>query len=264
MENNYQSTEDWQIARENNSNLRCVDVYIASLPRELHVVETVKTVLENPQTLTITIVANNYSDELFEELKIQLLNINTITQVPIMLHRGDNAKESNEKLKYISEGYGKYISFIDDDLELAPTHFKKLIEGCEKYNAYVSLHGVCLHQLPIRSYYRDRDVYRGLGTVIFDMEVDLASNCGSLFKRDFFTKEELESIYPNAPVQGMDDILMATLCRQKGIKRYVLAHHTGYMKHKEIKKSDNYIFDKYALPIGGDKVQTDYINTYWK
>jgi len=98
MENNYQSTEDWQIARENNSNLRCVDVYIASLPRELHVVETVKTVLENPQTLTITIIANNYSDELFEELKIQLLNINTITQVPIMLHRVTIRKKAMRNL----------------------------------------------------------------------------------------------------------------------------------------------------------------------
>lgn len=245
-------------------NGRVVDVYIASLPRQLHVVETVKSVLANPQTLTITIVANNYSDELFEELKIQLLNINTITQVPIMLHRGNNAKESNEKLKYIAEGYGKYISFTDDDLLLAPNHYQKLIEGCEKYNAYVSLHGVCLHQLPIRSYYRDRDVYRGLGTVLFDMEVDLASNCGSLFKRSFFTKEELESLYPNAPVHGMDDILMATLCRQKGIKRYVLSHVQGFMKHKEIRKEDNYVFDKYALVQGADKPMTDYINKYWK
>ena len=261
MENNYQSTEDWQIARENNSNLRCVDVYIASLPRQLHVVETVKTVLANPETLTITIVANKYSDELFEELKIQLLNVNCEYQVPIYLHRGDNKKESNEKLKFVGKGYGKYISFVDDDLLLSPNHFNKLIKACEEYNAMVSLHGVVLHQLPLKHYYYDRDVYRGLGTVIFDMEVDIASNCGSLFKREWHT--DLSKWYDEIPSVGMDDIFVALKHKQKGIKRYVLAHHTGYMKHKEIRKEDEYIFDKYAL-TGNDKVQTDYINTYWK
>jgi len=258
-----QSTEDWQIARENNSNLRCVDVFIASLPRQLHVVETVKTVLANPETLTITIVANNYSDLEWKEVQKRLVDANCEYQVPIYLHRGDNAKESNEKLRFVHKGYGKYVSYVDDDLCLAPTHFNYLIKGCEKYNAYVSLHGCVLHPRPLNHYYRDRDVYRGLKAVIFDMEVDIASNCGSLFKREFFDEKFYANLYKNAPAVGMDDILMATACRERGIPRYVLAHKEGFMKHKEILKEDNYIFDKYAL-TGLDKPQTDYINKYWK
>lgn len=242
---------------------KVVDCFMASLPRQLHVVETVKTILANPETRSITITANKYNDKQFEDLKIQLLNINTITQVPIYLHRGDNAKESNEKLKYISRGTGKYISFVDDDLLLDSTHFSYLIAGCKKYNAYVSLHGVVLHALPIQHYYRDRDVYAGLRTVLFDMEVDIASNCGSLFKREFFGYNYLAKLYDLAPAIAMDDIIMATACKLNNIPRYVLSHQEGYMKHKVQYAEDEYVFNKYAL-TGNDKVQTDYINKLWK
>lgn len=242
--------------------MRNVDVFIASLPRQLHVVDTVKTVLSNPETRSITITANKYSDELFDELKLKLLNANTLEQIPIFLHRGDNAKESNEKLKYIGEGTGRYISFMDDDLLIAPTHFKLLIEGCEKYNAYVSLHGCILTKLPIQSYYRDRIVYRGLGSVSEDLPVDIASNCGSLFKRSWFSNEYLSEIYRYAPTVSMDDIIMATVCRLNNVMRFVLKHPEGFMKHKVQYKEDEYVFDKYAL-TGNDSVQTSYINKYW-
>ena len=244
---------------------KVVDVFIASLPRQLHVVETVKTVLANPETLTITIVANNYSDLEWKEVQKRLVDANCEYQVPIYLHRGDNAKESNEKLRFVHKGYGKYISFTDDDLCLAPTHFNYLIKGCEKYNAYVSLHGAVLNPLPIGSYYRDRSVFRGLKTVLFDTPVDIASNCGSLFKREFFGNDILSKQYDLAPTVGMDDILMATLCKIHGIKRYVLAHQEGFMKHKIQYPEDDYCFDKYTKVLGvSDKVQTDYINRYWR
>lgn len=165
---------------------RCVDVHIAALYRQNFVVETVKSILANPETLTITIIANNHTDEEFENCKNGLIAANAGHFVPIKLVRGDNAKEANEKLRYLGDGYGKYISLVDNDLILSPTHFQYLIQGCEKYNAYVSLHGAILNPLPLGSYYRDRSVYRGLKTVLFDTPVDIASNCGSLFKREFF------------------------------------------------------------------------------
>lgn len=245
-------------------NMKEVDCYIACLPRQLHVVKTVESILNNKEIKTITITANKYTDELFQELTTKLLNLNAQYQVPIYLHRGDNLKESNEKLKYISKGNGRYISFVDDDLILNPNHFEFLIGGCEAYNAYVSLHGVVLYPRPIKSYYRDRFVYRGLGTVIDNYEVDIVGNGCGLFKREFFTEEELKSLYDDAPTQGMDDILMATLCKNKGIKRVVLAHPEGFVKHKEIRPDDEYIFDKYALRPNGDEVQTNYINLNWK
>lgn len=243
-----------------NDEMREVDIFMASLPRQLHVVETVKTILANKETKSITITANKYSDELFEELTQKLLAVNVVTQIPIYLYRGDNAKEANEKLKYVALGTGKYISFVDDDLLLAPNHFEYLISGCEKYNAYVSLHGVVLANRPLQSYYRDRMVLRGLGAVPFDSEVDIASNCGSLFKRSFFGNHTLEVLYQQAPNISMDDIIMGVLCRLNHRKCYVLKHDVGYMKHKVQYAEDEYCFDKYKF---NDKVQTDYINKYW-
>ena len=243
---------------------KVVDVFIASLPRQLHVVETVKSILANPETLTITITANNYSDLEWRELQ-KRLNANVEYQVPIYLHRGDNKKEANEKLKFVNKGYGKYVSYVDDDLVLAPTHFQYLIQGCEKYNAYVSLHGAILNPLPLGSYYRDRSVYRGLKTVLFDTPVDIASNCGSLFKREFFDEKFYATVYNNAPTVGMDDLLMAVACQQRGIPRYVLAHKEGYMKHKIQYPEDDYCFNKYTKVLGvSDKVQTDYLNKNYK
>lgn len=241
---------------------RTVDVYIATLPRQLHVVETLKSVLENPETLSVTITANKYSDSEFQQLTEMILNVNSIFQIPIYLHRGDNKKESNEKLKYIGRGKGEYISFVDDDLLLPSDYFKKMIKGCEKYQAYVSLHGVILHPRPLRSYYRDRNVYRGLGTVAVDQQVDIASNCGSLFKRKWFPQVMLDEIYESVNEISMDDIWMAYYCKRQGIKRYVLAHPEGYLKHKVQYEEDMYVFNKYAL-TGNDGVQTDFINKYW-
>lgn len=260
-ERHYQGTEDWQIARENN--IRCVDVFIASLPRQLHVVETVKTVLANKETLSITIIANKYSDAEYEELLLRLENIKT--QVPILIYRGNNLKGSNEKLKYIGRGNGKYISLVDDDLLLSPNHFEYLINGCERYNAYVSLHGMILSPLPIRSYYGDRFVYRGLKDVVSDYEVDIASNCGSLFKRDFFPQDMLRDIYYNVNEVSMDDIWMNYFVKRMGIKRYVLAHQEGFLKHKIQHPEDDYVFDKHTKQLGvSDRIQTDFINNYWK
>lgn len=259
---NYQSTEDWQIARENNSN-RVVDVFMAALPRQLHVVTTVESVLKNKETRSVTITANKYSDAEFQELQLRLAGLNSLYKVEIYLYRGDNAKGSNEKLKYIHKGSGKYIALVDDDLILSPNHFEYLIQGCEKYDAYVSLHGAVLAQRPLRSYYRDRMVLRGLGNVLFDSEVDIASNCGSLFKRSHFPQDMLKEMYERSPDESMDDIWMAFLCKRMGVKRYVLSHQEGYMKHKVQHKEDEYVFDKHALVVGADKPMTDFINNFW-
>ena len=241
---------------------KSVDVHIAALYRQNFVVETVKSVLANPEVKTITVIANKHTDEEFENCKNGLLQANTLTQIPIFLHRGDNAKESNEKLRYIGKGDGKYISFVDNDLLLAPTHFEYLIQGCEKYNAYVSLHGVILDEIPLGSYYRDRQVFRGLKTVDFDVQVDISSNCGSLFKRGFFGNEYLRELYDYAPTVSMDDIIMGTCCKLNQIRCWVLKHQEGFLRHKVQYAEDDYVFNKYAL-TGNDSVQTAYINKYW-
>lgn len=244
--------------------MREIDVHIAALYRQNFVVETVKTVLANPEVKTITVIANKHTDEEFENCRQGLLQANLITQIPIYLYRGDNAKGSNEKLRYIGKGTGKYISLVDNDLLLSPNHFAYLIEGCEKYNAYVSLHGMILGSRPLRTFYGDRQVFRGLKTVLHDQEVDIASNCGSLFRRDYFSQEMISGMYERVNDISMDDIWMAYFCKIIGVKRYVLKHDEGFMKHKIQYAEDDYVFDKHTKQLGvTDKAQTDFINNYW-
>lgn len=244
--------------------MREIDVHIAALYRQNFVVETVKSVLKNPEVKTITVIANNHTDQQFENCQQGLLQANLETQIPIYLYRGDNAKGSNEKLRYIGKGTGKYISFVDNDLILNPNHFEYLIQGCEKYGAYVSLHGMILGSRPVRTFYGDRHVFRGLKTVLNDIQVDIASNCGSLFKREFFPDDMLSEMYERVNDVSMDDIWMNYFAKRMGVPRYVLAHQEGFMQHKVQYKEDDYVFDKHTKQLGvSDKVQTDFINNYW-
>ena len=227
---------------------------MASLWRQGHVVKTVNSLLLNPEVGTVTISCNNYSDEQWEFVTTEL-NDHRIT-----FHRTDNQKGSNEKLRFIATGNNYYICLADDDLIYPPDYLSKLIAGCEKYNAQVGLHGVILFKGKINSYYRDRNVFRALGSVEKDTEVDMVSNCGSLFKRNFYT--DLDKWYDFCGTTSMDDIYVNYFAKKIGVRRMVLAHQEGYLKHKEQYAEDNYVFNKYAL-TGNDKVQTDFINEYF-
>jgi hypothetical protein len=234
---------------------RLVDVYMATLWRQGHAVVAINSLRFQPEFGTATIACNNWTDSQWEYIQKELSGDSRI-----VLYRGDNAKGSNEKLKHISKGNNYYIMFADDDLIYPPNYLEYMIQGCEKHNAHVSLHGVILAKGLIQSYYRNRTVYKGLGTVLFDQEVDLGSNCGSLFKRNFH--DDLDKWYDFCGTTSMDDIYVNYFHKKRGIKRYVLAHNIGYIKHKEQFPEDDYVFNKYAL-TGNDKVQTDFINKYF-
>ncbi len=245
-----------------NENGRCVDIHIATLPRQMHVLKTVESLLKNPEVLTITIIASEtYTDKQRMELTSGLIALNRGLFVPIRVCYTDDAKGSNEKLKYLDEGFGDYICLADDDCVYPDNYLQTLIQGVEKHQAHVSLHGVCLHDLPIKSYYRDRDVYRGLGTVMFDMPVDIAASCMTMFKREWH--DDLDQWYDKCSNVSMDDIHVSYFHKLKGIPRYVLAHKEGFVKHKPILQEDNYVFDRHARVAGADKPQTDFINKYW-
>lgn len=233
-----------------------VDCYMAALWRQGFAVQTIATLRNQPEFGTATITCNNHTDEQWQYM------LDTYkSDYQIYLKRGDNLKESNEKLKYVGNGSNEYVMFMDNDLLLPPDYLKYMIQGCEKYQAMVSLHGVVLGVGKIGSYYRDRMVLRGLKTVPFDSEVDIASNCGSLFKRKWHS--DYDKWYDFCGNVSMDDCYVAYFMKKKGIRRYVLKHQEGYMKHKQQLPEDDYVFNKYAL-TGNDKAQTDFINNYFK
>ena len=241
--------------------MREVDIYMASLWRDGHIVKTIGTFIGAPELKSIMIIANNYTDDQAEYIREKVFEQN-VNSVELQIIRGDNKKECGERLKYAHTGNGKYIGYIDDDLLLSPGYLAYMIAGCEKYNAAVSLHGHVLLPRPIKHFYRGlKVVYRCLGAVAHDVEVDLLGNGITLFRREWFTRQEYQRIYKEAPSVGMCDIIMGRAFRDKGIKRWVLAHEAGYVRHKEQKATDHYIWDKYASD--NDKVQTDYVNKYW-
>lgn len=230
-----------------------VDVYMASLWRGGHAIISMKTLMRQPEFATATISCNNYTDEQWEIIN-EKLNDPRIT-----LHRTDNKKESNEKLKFIHTGTNPYICLADDDLIYPPNYLNYLIRGCEKYQAHVSLHGTILGKEKLQSYYKNRQkVFMRSQNIENDEEVDITSNCGSLFKRSFYN--DLDKWYDFCGNRSMDDLYVNYFAKKKGIKRMVLAHKKGYLNHKAILSSDNYVFDKY---VNNDKEQTDFINNYF-
>jgi len=232
---------------------KLVDIYIASLWRQGHVVKTVKSLLLNPEVGTVTICCNNYTDQQWEFVS------NELCDARIVLHRTNNEKGSNEKLRFIGKGSNFYICLVDDDLIYPPDYLNKLIQGCEKYNAMVSLHGRIVPKGFILSYYgQPLAMYRALGTVEQDVEVDVASNCGSLFKRNFY--DDLDKWYDFCGTTSMDDIYVNYFAKKRGVRRIVLAHQEGYLQHKQQFAEDNYVFDKHRY---SDAVQTEFINNYF-
>lgn len=232
---------------------KLVDIYMASLWRQGHVVKTVKSLLENPEVGTITIACNNYSEEQWYFVNSQL-NDSRIT-----LHRTNNEKGSNEKLRFIGTGNNYYVCLADDDLIYPSDYLDKLIQGCEKYDAMVSLHGRIIPKGIINSYYdQPLVVFRSLDTVLQDVEVDIIGTGVSIFKRNFF--DNLNEWYGFCGTTSMDDIYVNYFAKKKGIRRIVLAHLKGYLKHKKQLPEDNYVFDKHRFD---DAVQTEFINNYF-
>jgi hypothetical protein len=232
---------------------KLVDIYMASLWRQGHVVKSVNSLLLNPEVDTITICCNNYTDEQWEFVTAKL------NDPKITLHRTNNEKGSNEKLRFVGTGTNYYICLADDDRIYPPDYLNKLIVGCEKYNAYVSLHGRTIKSGIINSYYGEPImVYNALNTVLQDVEVDIVSNCGSLFKRNFFN--DLNEWYGLCGTTSMDDIYVNYFAKKRGIKRIVLAHQKGYVVHKEQLPEDDYVFNRHRY---SDSVQTDFINNFF-
>lgn len=231
------------------------DLYIASLWRGGHCSETINSLINQKELASLTVVCNNYSDEQFAWL------ISRCHSTKIKLIRGANEKGSNEKLRYISDGKAQFLGFADDDLIYPKNYLENMIVGVMKYDGLVSLHGSRLTKLPIKNYYKDRLVYKCLGFVPDDTEVDVIGTGVSLIARVKLPQQEWENLYKNACATSMDDILLSMLAARYGIKRYVLQHPENYLVHKEQFEEDKYVFDEYRSKNFDCPVQTNFVNS---
>ena len=248
---------DWR------DNEPCVDVHMAALWRDGHVIKTAESLLQNPELLTLYVTLNSFTPEQFKQTKDALTFMaKDMYHKKIVIRKGTNAKGSNEKLSQLPKSKAKYIAFADDDILYPENHLLRLIAGCNVHNAAVSLHGSVLKCFPIRKYYfGDRHMLSWNIDVNADTKADFIGTGVGMIKREWFTADELRDLYANAPETSMDDIILSCELSKKGIDRYVLEHLPGCIKVKEPKPSDDYVYERYK---NNDSAQVDYINTHYK
>ena len=235
-----------------NSN-NSVNVYMASLYKDGHVIESIKSILRQPQVKTLTLSANNYTDEQYNNLLV------SIDSSKLVVHRTNNEKLSFEKLRFVNEDRStKYVAFCDDDLIFYDGYFIKMISECELLDAVVSYHGGILKKLPINHYYPDRKSFSFNREVKENKNVDIIGNGVSLFKRDWITYEQWKILYENAPEVSMDDITVSYTLRKNGYRLIVVKHSIGDVTER--KNNSDTVYNIYKK---NDSVQTDWVNKYF-
>ena len=252
---------DWR------DNAPCVDVHMASLWRGGHLIKTLESICKQPETANIFVTLNSYTAEQYKQTMDAIKELRKQYGIKITTRRANNEKASNEKLSQLPKSKSTYIAFCDDDVIYPTDYLRRMIAGCNANNAMVSLHGGKLVEWPVRKYYgQSRQCLSWQRDLEEDTQVDVLGNVFTLFRREWFSTEEMKALYQNATAVSMDDIYLACLASQKGIRRVVLEHHYNTAsplcpRHKEKAASDNYVYDTYK---DNDSAQVAYINAHYK
>lgn len=240
----------------------CVDVHMASLYRDGHLLKTLQTLCGQPEVATIFVTLNNYTKQQYDETKAGITELCKQFGCRIVTRRAKNQKGSNEKLSQLPKSTAPYIAFADDDILYPQDYFLRLLHGIRLHNAAVSFHGGRLKRFPIAKYYNgDRQMFSWNISLAEDTQVDILGNCFVMVKRDWLTDAEWKTLYTNATEVSMDDIYLTCALSQKGIERWVLAHPSGFAHHKAQAPDDNYVYDRYK---DNDAAQVAYINEHLK
>ena len=247
---------DW---RDNDP---CVDIHMASLWRGGHVVKTIESLLQQPETATVFVTLNSYTDEQYKAVKYDLKVLSEQYGRKVVTRRAKNEKGSNEKLSQLAKSKARYIAFCDDDFIYPQDYLLRLIQGLRLHEGVVSLHGSQLTAFPIRKYYGgDRKMLSWNMTVEGDTKVDIIGSGVSLFRREWLTEDELKTLYKDAPTISMDDLVLSCLFSRKGIDRWVLEHPQGALQAKNKDAADCYVYDQYK---DNDSEQVVYINANYR
>ena len=239
-------------------NYECVDVHMASLYRDGHLLKTLQTLCGQPEVRCIYITLNNYTAEQYKQTMDSIKALMAETGCKIVTRRAKNQKGSNEKLSQLSKSTAPYIAFADDDILYPQDYFLRLIHGYRLHNGGVAFHGGILKRFPTDKYYDGgREMKSWNITVPEDVKVDIMGSGVGLIRREWFTDEELKALYTDAPTTSMDDIILSCALSQKGIERWVLAHPARVIATKPKGPDDNYVYDRYR---NDDAEQVAYIN----
>jgi hypothetical protein len=243
-------------------NSECVDVHMACLWRDGHVLRTAESLMKQPELATLFVTLNNYTQEQYDMVSAGLKALSRSYERKVVIRKGKNKKGSNEKLSQLPKSKAPYIAFADDDIIYPPHHLQYLIQGCNIHNAAVSVHGATLEQFPIGKYYfGDRKMMSWNIALESDTQADIIGTGVGLFRREWFSADELKSLYADAPTTSMDDIIVSCLLSRKDIKRVVLSHPGQYLRTKPYDRTDDYVYDRYK---DDDAEQVAYINANFK
>ena len=243
-------------------NYRCVDVHMASLYRDGHLLKTLQTLCGQPEVATVYVTLNNYTQPQYEETMSGIKALMAETGCKIVTRRAKNQKGSNEKLSQLAKSKAPYIAFADDDIKYPDDYFLRLIHGIRLHNAAVSFHGGVLKELPTKQYYKGgRRMYSWNISVPEDVKVDIMGTGVGLLRREWFTDDELKALYTDAPEVSMDDLIVSCALSEKGISRWVLAHDARIITTKKPAPDDGYVYDQYK---DNDTAQVAYINEHLK
>lgn len=238
----------------------CVDVHMASLYRDGHLLKTLQTLCGQPEVATIFVTLNNYTQPQYKETMDGIKELCKQFGCRIVTRRAKNQKGSNEKLSQLPKSTAPYIAFSDDDILYPQDYFLRLLHGIRLHNGGVAFHGGTLKRFPTDKYYDGGREMRSWNiTVPEDCKVDIMGSGVGLIRREWFSDEELKALYDDAPTTSMDDIILSCALSQKGIERWVLAHPARIIATKQAAPDDNYVYDRYK---NDDAAQVAYINEH--
>jgi hypothetical protein len=227
-----------------------VDVYIASLWRGGHVVNTINSLLRCPELTEITVVCNNYTKKQIEQVRKE------VDSPKLTLIQGFNEKGCSEKLRFINSGSSKYIALCDDDLIYPANYLTKMIEAADNYKCLVSAHGRVLKKEKATNYYLHKlAMYHCLHEVVQTTQVDIAGSGVCLFARHLLPN--VGNLYRSIIHPNMTDIYLSSFCLLNGVARVVVRHQNGWIKCKEFKPTE---FNIYQHQKNNCEIQTEFIN----
>ena len=233
-------------------NFGSVNVYMASLFKDGHVIDSIKSIICQNEVKTLTLSANNYTEEQYDKV------LSSIHSDKLIIHRTRNEKTSFEKLRFVLDDPStKYVAFCDDDLIFFNGYFEKMITECKKLNAVISYHGGILKPLPISHYYPDRKSFSFNREVKENKNVDIIGNGVSLFERKWISDTQWKWLYDEAPEIPMDDITVSYILRMNGKKLVVIKHEIGEVEERTGNKVIDTVFNLYRR---NDTIQTNWVN----
>lgn len=170
---------------------------------------------------------------------------------------GDAAKFRDLGFCQFKLPHGFYFLSCDDDLIYPRDYAEVLLSDLDQLGGVVGLHGVRLKH-PVKSYYRDREVFHFRHKQFSAHGVDILGTgvCAWDSTSVGFTMADTDAAYPN-----MGDLHLAAYCKRNGIPMTVAPHRTDWVKQNPKTDLENTI---YAQSKGKDQLQTELIKKVWE